>query len=315
MGMVSQYAGRKVLVTGGSGFIGSQLCRKLCELGAEVHSISRRHGEGCIDGLRWWRADVVEGDRVGEIIKVARPEIIFHLASLVAGSRDAALVLPILHSNLVSTVNVLRSASEFGCGRVVLTGSLEEPAPEDSDQIPCSPYAAAKWASSGYARMFHALYQLPVVTLRLFMVYGPGQQDLKKLIPYVVLSLLRKEAPKLSSGTRQVDWIYVSDVVEGFLAAGLVPEATGTVDIGSGELVTIRQVVERLVAMVDPSIQPVFGALPDRPMEQVRVADTATSARRIAWKPSTSLDQGLRQTVEWYAARPWERYLIKRTQD
>jgi nucleoside-diphosphate-sugar epimerase len=150
--------------------------------------------------------------------------------------------------------------------------------------------------------MFQALYQLPVITLRVFMVYGPGQQDLKKLVPYVVLSLLRGEAPKVSSGNRQVDWIYVSDVVEGFLAAGLTPEATGTVDIGSGELVTIRQVVERLVNLVNPGIQPVFGALPERPMEQVRAAKTATSAR-IGWKQTTSLDQGLRQTVEWYAAQ------------
>jgi nucleoside-diphosphate-sugar epimerase len=302
MGTVSKYAGRKVLVTGGSGFIGSHLCRRLSERGSEVHSVSRRRVQGCIDGIRWWPGDVAEGERVGQIIKAVQPEIIFHLASRVEGSRDAALVLPTLHSNLVSTVNVLSAAREFGCGRVVLTGSLEEPAAGDANQIPCSPYAAAKWASGGYARMFQALYQLPVITLRVFMVYGPGQQDLKKLVPYVVLSLLRGETPKLSSGNRQVDWIYVSDVVEGFLAAGLTPEASGTVDIGCGELVTIRQVVERLVNLVNPSIQPVFGALPERPMEQVRVADTATSARRIAWKPTTSLDQGLRQTVAWYAA-------------
>src|ERR1700758_4137559 len=129
MGTLSTYAGRKVLVTDGSGFIGSHLCRRLSERGSEVHSVSRRRVEGCVDGIRWWRADVAEEERVGQIVKAVQPEIIFHLASRVEGSRDPALVLPTLHSNLVSTVNVLGVAREFGCGRVVLPGSLEEPVP------------------------------------------------------------------------------------------------------------------------------------------------------------------------------------------
>ncbi len=267
-----------------------------------MHGVSRGCTEDYTDGVRWWRGDMVDSERVAQIVRSVQPEIIFHLASRVEGSRDAALVLPTLRSNLISTVNVLSAAREFGCRRVVLTGSLEEPELGDSQQIPCSPYAAAKWASGGYARMFQELYQLPVITVRVFMVYGPGQQDLKKLVPYVVLSLLRGESPKLSSGNREVDWIYVSDVVEGFLAAGRASQATGTVDIGSGELVTIREIVERLVHEVNPRIQPLFGAIPDRLMEQVRVADIASSAQHIGWKPATSLDYGLKETVKWYAA-------------
>jgi UDP-glucose 4-epimerase len=301
MKTLSSYSGRRVLVTGATGFIGSHLCRALREGGAEVHAVSRQPPEGCTDDMHWWRGDVADSDRVAQLVKSVQPQILFHLASRVEGSRDAALVLPTLRSNLVSTVNVLSAACEFGC-RVVLTGSLEEPVAQDSTQIPCSPYAVAKWAASGYARMFHELYHLPVITLRLFMVYGPGQQDLKKLIPYVILSLLRGEPPKLSSGNRDVDWIYVRDVVEAFLAAGSNPEVTGTVEVGSGELVTIRDVVERLVREVNPSVQPLFGAIPDRPMEQVRVADVASSRHLIGWKPVTSLDQGLKETVDWYAA-------------
>jgi UDP-glucose 4-epimerase len=303
MGILSSYSGRKVLVTGASGFIGNHLCESLREGGSEVHAISRHRAEECADGIRWWRGDMAESERVAQIIKSVQPEIIFHLASRVDGSRNAALVLPTLRSNFMSTVNVLSAADEIDCGRVVLAGSLEEPIPGDLQQIPCSPYAAAKWASGGYARMFQKLYQLPVITLRVFMVYGPGQQDLKKLVPYVILSLLRGQSPKLSSGSREVDWIYVGDVVEGFLTAGVGSGATGTVDIGSGELVTIREVVERLVREVNPGIQPLFGAIPDRPMEQVRVADIATSAQRIGWKPATPLYQGLKKTVEWYADR------------
>ncbi len=300
MANARDYNGQKVLITGASGFIGTHLCRRLHELGAEVHAVSRLQHDGDSERLRWWQGDLAETDWVMRTVSAVRPELIFHLASRVEGSRDAALVLPTFRSNLMSAVNLLTAARELGC-RVVLTGSLEEPAAGDLQEIPCSPYAAAKWASSGYARMFHALYQLPVITLRVFMVYGPGQQDLRKLVPYVTLSLLRGEPPRLSSGHRPVDWIYVGDVVEGFLMAGLAAALGGTFDIGSGELVTIRDVVERLVQLVNPSIEPLFGALPERHMEQVRVADLSRSKQMMAWQPVTSLQSGLEKTVAWYA--------------
>ena len=123
-----------------------------------------------------------------------------------------------------------------------------------------------KWASSAYGRMFHALYRLPVVILRVFMVYGPAQRDVRKLIPMLILSLLRGETPKLMSGERQVDWIYVDDVVDGLLASAHASHVEGkTIDIGAGELMTVRSLVERLVLLMDSSITPVFGAVADRP--------------------------------------------------
>jgi nucleoside-diphosphate-sugar epimerase len=149
--------------------------------------------------------------------------------------------------------------------------------------------------------MFHALYQLPIVILRVFMVYGPAQQDLRKLIPYVILTLLRGEMPKLSSGHRQIDWIYVDDVVEAFLAVARAADVEGhTIDVGSGELTTIRSIVEHLVRLINPNMEPIFGALPDRPLEQVRVAQPAQAYAMTGWKPTTPLEEGLRHTATWY---------------
>jgi nucleoside-diphosphate-sugar epimerase len=155
--------------------------------------------------------------------------------------------------------------------------------------------------------MFHALYGLDVVILRVFMVYGPGQNDLQKLIPYAIQRLLRGESPKLSSGQREVDWIYVDDVVEGFLAAARANGVAGqTVDIGSGTLESIRAVVERLGRQINPTIPLHFGALTDRPLEQVRVADTKRSQAMIRWRPTVSLDDGLTRTVDFYRQQ-WNR--------
>jgi nucleoside-diphosphate-sugar epimerase len=243
-------------------------------------------------------ADIADTRR---LLAATRPEWIFHLASHVAGSRAPDLVIPTFRNNLTSTIHLLTAAAEFGCNRILLAGSFEESDAGDSEAIPAFPYAASKWAASAYGRMFHKLYKLPVVLLRIFMVYGPGQLDSTKLIPYVILSLLQGQAPQLSSGRRMVDWIYVDDVVEGLVATVLTPGIEGkTIDIGSGNLVPIKEIVENLTELVDPSIRPVFGALPERPFEQVRTANIAETQMLTGWNARITLKEGLRQTVAWY---------------
>jgi len=298
--MGSSIKGRRVLVTGASGFIGSHLCLRLLQEGAEVHSAYRSQRPDEVDDQCWWQADLADIAQVRKIVAKTRPEVIFHLASHVKGAPDLEHVLPTFQSNLQSTVNVLVAAADSG-SRVVLTGSLAEPEVEAGELFPSAPYAAAKWASSGYARMFHALYKLPVVIARVFMVYGPGQKDVTKLVPYVTLSLLQGKRPKVSSGQRLVDWIYVSDVVDGFLLLAQSSELDGaTIDLGSGELISIREIVQQLAGVVDPMAQVEFGALPDRPLEPTRSAKTAETFARIGWKPRVSLREGLERTVDWY---------------
>jgi UDP-glucose 4-epimerase len=150
--------------------------------------------------------------------------------------------------------------------------------------------------------MFRALYSLPVLVLRIFMVYGPGQRDPTKLVPYVIRSLFRGEPPRLTSGERPVDWIYVDDVVDAFLLAALAEELKeDSVDIGSGETVTIRELVERLVQIVNPEIEPIFGDIPDRPLETREVADVRLAEEVLGWTPKTSLDEGLGMAVDSFA--------------
>lgn len=297
--MTEALAGRRLLVTGASGFIGARLCERAAALGAEVDRVSRtpRAEQG------WHTADLTGEEPSRRLVRSVRPDVVLHLASEVTGDREPAHVVPMLRANLMAAVNVMLAAQAAGCPRVVLAGSMEEPDLGDPEATSQSPYAAAKLGALVYARMFGALYGLGVVHLRIFMVYGPGQRDLRKLVPYVTTSLLRGEAPALMSGDREIDWIFVDDVVDAFLAAAVAPGAEGrSFDIGSGTLVPVRAVATMLAEQVGGGVTPAFGARPDRRLERVRVADPRPAAAALGWTPSTPLADGLARTVAAYRA-------------
>lgn len=295
---------QSVLVTGATGFIGAHVCRMLGEAGAAVHGVGRSPASGAPGMVRYYSGDLSDASFVDRVLDEARPRCVFHLASHVVGARDLEQVAATLRDGLIVTVNLLTSAVRHGRPRVVLAGSLEEPETEGEFLVPSSPYAAAKLAGTAYARMFHALYELPVVHARIFMVYGPGQRDLQKLIPYTILSLLRGQAPRVSAGDRLVDWIYVEDVARGLLRMGEHHGLEGQrVDLGTGILTSVRDVVMQLTSLVRPDIEPEFGAVATRPMEQVRRADTDAAERIMDWRPGFSLAEGLTRTVNWYSAQ------------
>ncbi len=290
----------KVLITGGSGFLGSHLCQRLLGLGCEVHATSRFKRERDDHGPIWWQADMADLSTVRRVVAAVKPDVVYHLAGSVGASPDLELVVPTYQSLLTSTLNVLVAGTEACSGRIILSGSFTEPQPGLAHPTPYSPYAAAKWAASGYGRMFYTLFQAPVVILQPFMVYGPRQAP-AKLIPSVIKSLLGETAPKVTSGKRKADWIYVNDVIDGFVLAATTKGIEGTtIDLGSGRLVSIREIVERIVAIVGSSPSPVFGAVPDRPTENEVIADTECAFTRLGWVAKTSLDEGLRRTVQWY---------------
>jgi len=293
--------GVRVLVTGASGFIGHHVIKNLQVRKCEIHGISRYCSTGYSEGIQWWRADLTNPRQTAEVVENIKPERIIHLASMVTGNRSIDLVLPLLYMNLVSSVALLVAAARTDCKRVLLAGSMEEPVSGQSLSVPGSPYAAAKWAASGYAKMFHRLYGVSTVVLRIFMTYGPGQSDYTKLVPYVVRSILQGESPELGSGKRAVDWIFVDDLADGIVRACFADDIDGmTIDLGSGTLVSIKEFVTRLARIVNPSIPLSFGAIPDRPLEQETCADVAATEAVLGWCANTSLEVGFERTVLWY---------------
>jgi len=293
------WGGTRVLVTGARGFIGRHLAAALRARGASVHGTSRASHPDNDDQVRWWHCDLAIRSQVERTFLDVQPDYVFHLSSMADGRRDLSLVQPIFESETVAAVNVLASAAASRVRRVLMPGSLEEPRPGEA---PSSPYAAAKAASRSYARMFHLLYRTPVVMTRIFMTYGPGQPEWK-LIPETARGLMRGELPPVASPDRLVDWIYISDVVEGLLATMAAPGLEGgSVDIGSGHLIPIREVVDQLCRLISPDVVLDFTQASPRLHEQVTRANLAETTPLTGWSPKVGLAEGLSHTVA--AMRP-----------
>jgi UDP-glucose 4-epimerase len=294
---------RRVLVTGARGFIGRHLARRLVGGGVEVHATTRAAPPRQA-GVRWWNVDLSDPARTGDVVGHVQPDVIVHLAGRAEGTRNLEVVVPMLNDNVLSAINVMTAGAAIPDCRVVLAGSVEEHCDLEPGQGARSPYAASKVAATTFATLFRDVSDLPVVVLRLAMVYGPDEPNRQRLVPYVVDSLLDGVAPRLSSGMRRIDWVYVDDVVDALLAGAIEPAALGRVlDIGSGTLASIRDVALTIADVIGSGLLPAFGAIPDRRGDRDLLADPNPARRYLGWTARTDLRTGIERTVAWHAAR------------
>lgn len=314
--------GRRVLVTGASGFLGSHLTRRLTDEGADVHILVRKSGGRRLDDLapsvREHVADVTDITAVSAAVQRAHPEVVFHLAAETrargrAGDWTAARVS--MKSNLLGTMNVLHAALEAGAlQRFVRAGSLEEygngPTPYDEGQReqPVSPYSASQVAAVHYCQMLQSQTQAAIVTLRPTLVYGPSQST-DFFVPGVIAACLVGEDFEMSSGHQRRDLLYVDDAVDAFVRAAATDGLHGAVvNLGSGEAFTLRAVAERIARLVGGSARILVGRRPDRPGEIAQLLGaTERAGQLLAWRSETSLSEGLARTVAWYRANVFER--------
>ena len=289
-----------MLILGGGGFIGTSLASLLSRVGARVTCASRSVSTRASGGIQFRQVNACDHGALETAFAASAPVLVFQLAGRVTGRQDMEEILPTLHGNLLTTVNALVLAKRHGCARFILAASLEEPDSVDSTVRATSPYGAAKWASSVYARMFNDVYGLRVALARIFIAYGPGQNTREKLIPYAVHELLDGRAPVIESGSRLIDWIFVDDVSRGLAMLAAADSVDGQmIDLGSGTLVSVADLVSRIHRMIAGSAAPVIAAAPRRRDEVVRKADVERTRNIIGWEPTVDLDEGLRRTLSW----------------
>jgi NAD dependent epimerase/dehydratase len=313
---VSGLPGKRVLVTGAGGFIGSHLCERLVELGADVRALVEYNSLGSWGWLDESPArgelDVVLGDvRDRDSTRAAASgcEVVFHLAALIAipWSYDAPAAY--IETNVGGTLSVLRAAQDAGCGLVVHTSTSEVygtaryvPIDEEHPLQGQSPYAASKIGADKIAESFHLSFDLPVATLRPFNTYGP-RQSARAVIPTILTQLLAGDSVALGNLTPTRDFTYVADTVEAFVALADVPAAVGRVlNVGSGREIAIGELAERIETVVEKRAPIDLDEARVRPVgsEVERLRANADEARRLlGWEPRVTLDEGLAATADW----------------
>jgi nucleoside-diphosphate-sugar epimerase len=305
-------AGKRVLVTGATGFIGSHMARRLVTEGAEVSVFMRTSSDPCLladvlDRVAVHEVDICEEDAVGAAMMQICPDVVFHLAAI--GMSEPFVSPPVaVRVNVQGTLHLLEAARKCGVRRFVHSGTAYEygdaatgDTPNQEVLDPVNTYAASKAAARAFVRLYARIYGLPTVNMRLFAVYGPGQPP-KTLISSAVCAALEDRDFPMTPGEQMRDFVFVGDVVEGYLRAAVAAGVEGvSIDMGTGRACKIRKVVTKLFEMSGSRGKPLVGALPYRPSETMKqVADTHVARELLDWQATTSLEDGLRQTIDWY---------------
>lgn len=314
----------KYLVTGGAGFIGSNLADYLLSQGASVcvlddFSTGREANLAHLEGNA--KFALVRGD-INDAGALARAmegcEVVFHQAAMGSVARSVDDPARTNRANVDGSVSVLDAARSAGVRRVVMASSSSVygdspalPKVENQPLTPVSPYAASKAAMELYAAAFAACYELEVVCLRYFNVYGP-RQDPKSLyaavVPAFVSALLAGGVGTIyGDGEQSRDFTYVGDVARANLLAASAPaeKASGKAfNIGGGERISVRALYDEISAVCDrhnvpPKFEPARAGDVRHTMADISAAKTG-----IGWVPEVSLAEGLKRTVEFFRGRP-----------
>lgn len=311
------WQGRKVLVTGACGFIGSHLVERLVALGAEVRAFVLYNSFGTWGWLDHSpvkdQIEVVMGDVTGAYnMREASEGIdtVFHLAALIAIPWSYTAPERYVDVNVMGTLNVLQAARHCGVRKVVHTSTsetygtaLQVPIDEDHPLQGQSPYSASKIGADKIAESFYLSFELPVATIRPFNTFGP-RQSMRAVIPTTICQVLAGQTTiKLGSTEPKRDFNYVGDTVEGFILVGESEQAVGEViNVGSGREVSIGEMVQTVGKVLDTEIRIETDPQRIRPAasEVMRLlAGIAKAGKVLEYAPQVSFEDGIRQTAEF----------------
>lgn len=306
-----ELAGKRFLVTGGSGFIGSHVVDELVGAGTgEVVVFDAAVREGNLEEARArGTVSVVEGDvRDAESLRAAADGIdgVFHLAVLPLGPSvdDPRLAHDV---NVGGSLNVFQAACDAGAAKVVFSSAssvygdtaatMDEAHPLDTRTM----YGATKLAGELYLRAFNDAYGLDYVTLRYMNVYGQRQEG--GLVMAVTRRLLAGDAPTIQGdGSQSFDFVHVRDVASANVHAMASDVGDDVFNVGSGAEASVRDVVESLIAITGAQVEPRYDTT-QRVLSSRRVGSSARARERLGWQAAVGLDEGLRETVEWVRSR------------
>tara|TARA_B100000963_G_C22512712_1_gene619142 strand:- start:3 stop:971 length:969 start_codon:yes stop_codon:yes gene_type:complete len=302
---------KKVLVTGGAGFIGSHLTKKLVNLGAKVSVVVKYNS--IIDCPRlinvWDKINVIEADlRNTDSVKEMRSmnyDLAFHLAAYNHVGDSFKHVLENVNSNLISTINLLDSGPKIKkfihMGTSEIYGIQSKlPFNVKEKPNPMSPYAVTKYASELFAVLKSKSFSIKLLCVRPFNTFGPFQSE-KAIIPEIIIKCLQNKEIKTTGGKQTREFNYVDNIIDGILFLNKkVSHSIEPINVGSNNPISIKNLVQKIHKYTNSKSKLNIGSLKYRPNEIWRMQGNTKFLNSIGWKPQVSLDKGLISTIQWY---------------
>jgi nucleoside-diphosphate-sugar epimerase len=300
----------RILVTGGTGMVGANLVHRLVAEGREVAVLARTGSsllrlkpvEGRVELLR---ADLSDVEAVKTAVGRVRPHAIFHLAST-PFNPPTIPVHTHLQVNVQGITNLLEAARALPETKFIFTGSANvygdgSGLREDHPLLPGNLLGATKACATLLLQTYARLYGVPAVELRLYTPYGPWERP-GRLVPHTILSALKGEDIRMTTGEQERDYLYIDDVVEAMLCSVSRPLPPGSVyNICSGHGVPVRDIVRQALRLMGDPVRVHLGAVPTRPDEIWKFSGDNVAARQaLGWRPRTGLEDGLRRTIAWF---------------
>lgn len=310
------YTGKRVLVTGAGGFIGSHLAEQLVQAGAKVRALVHYNALGswgwldtsaCKGAMEVVAGDIQDRDSVYAAVRGC--DVVFHLAALIAIPYSYQAPASYVQTNITGTLNVLSAARDLGLGRLVHTSTSEVygtarqvPIAETHPLQGQSPYSASKIGADKMVEAFHLSFNVPAVTVRPFNTFGP-RQSARAVIPTIITQCQQGDTVRLGNLETTRDLNFVTNTVEGFMAAGLAAAAVGGVfNLGTGRDIAIGELARLVAQLMGREVKVISEDQRRRPdgSEVLRlVADASLAQRVLGWSPRVDLETGLKTTVAW----------------
>ncbi len=320
---MSEWTGKRALVTGAGGFIGSQLTESLVRNGAQVRAFVRYNSRGDAGLLRQLPGDaqeeveIVAGDLrdTGAIdAAVAGVDVVFHLGAIISIPYSYKHPVETAETNFMGTLNVLMACRAHGVGRLVHTSTSEvygtaqfTPMDEKHPLQGQSPYSASKIGADKLVESFYRAYDLPAVTVRPFNTYGP-RQSARAVIPTIITQALTADCIRLGNLDARRDFTYVRDTVSGFMRAAMAPDVAGReINLGTGDDISVGELAETIIRLVGRPVEIAVETERLRPekSEVMRLlSDNGLARRLLGWEPVYSFEEGLRETIAWIGDHP-----------
>lgn len=295
---------KKILITGASGFLGKRLINKLNNKNCSLYLTSL---EGRKD-LLIEKLDLLNYKDVEKVIEKIKPDIVYHLGALVDLSRDYEIAQRCIDINIKGTLNLLESLRISPPKKFIFTSTEEiygdNPLPFREDQLPQPPsaYSISKISAENFCKMYARIFDFSLIIFRIGTMYGP-EQPLSRFIAKIIVKSLKNEDILINSGEKKRDYVYVENVINALVLSDKtkLDNQIETINLGGQKSYKLKILVELIIKLTNSKSKIIIGAFPDRVLEADEwLMDITKAGKLFSWKPTTSLEDGLKQTINYF---------------